>query len=98
VRTGVSAASTNMPLRRAARLAILSAMKKRVVAGLLWFYVTWYAWGVLAYFTGITDLLGPVAGLAVAALIAGDPFGRIWGGKPLRRPAVVNPSSVRELA
>jgi len=93
-----------MPLRGAERVPILNAMKKRVVAGLLWFYVTWLGWGVLASVTGIPDLLGPVAGLAVAALIAGDPSGRIWGGRTIRGPVVTGspvaavPSSVRELA
>jgi hypothetical protein len=53
-------------------------MKKRVLAGLLWFYATWYAWGLIASTLGVTEMLGPVLGLIAAALFAGDPLGRIW--------------------
>lgn len=55
-------------------------MKKRILAALLWFYAGWYAWSVIAWATGLPELAGPVVGAAVAALLAGDPFGRIWGG------------------
>jgi hypothetical protein len=58
-------------------------MKTRVLAGLLWFYVTWFAWSFLAAFAGLPELAGPVVGAAVAMFIAGDPLGRIWGGRPL---------------
>ena len=67
-------------------------MKKRVIAGLLWFYVTWYAWGVIAYFAGVTDLPGPLLEIVAAALFAGDSFGRVWGGKPLRGPVLGRPN------
>jgi hypothetical protein len=60
-------------------------MKKRVLAGLLWFYVTWFAWAYLAAFFGLPELAGPVLGAAVAMFIAGDPTGRIWGGRSLTR-------------
>ena len=60
-------------------------MKKRVLAGLLWFYVTWFAWAYVATFFGLTELAGPVLGAAVAMFIAGDPLGRIWGGRSLSR-------------
>ena len=73
-------------------------MKKCVIAGLLWFYVTWYAWAVIAYFAGVTDLPGPLLGIVAAALIAGDPLGRVWGGKPLRRPVLATPTAAREHA
>jgi hypothetical protein len=60
-------------------------MKKRILAGLLWFYVTWFAWSFFAAFAGLPELAGPVLGAAVAMLIAGDPLGRIWGGRSLSR-------------
>jgi hypothetical protein len=56
-------------------------MKKRIFAGLLWFYVTWFAWAYVAAFFGLTELAGPILGAAVAMFIAGDPLGRIWGGR-----------------
>ena len=61
-------------------------MKKRVLAGLLWFYVTWCAWSFLPASAGLPELAGPVLGAAVAMFIAGDPFGRIWGGRSVSRP------------
>ena len=53
-------------------------MKKRVLAGVLWFYAAWYAWSVFASFVGLPDLAGPVIGLAAGVLFAVDPLGRIW--------------------
>ncbi len=67
-------------------------MKKRVFAGLLWFYVTWYAWGFIASAFGVSELLGPVLALIVAVLVAGDPFGRIWNTNRAR-PAVSDHSA-----
>jgi hypothetical protein len=61
-------------------------MKKRVAVALLWFYVTWYAWAMVASLTGLTELAGPVLGAALAALIAGDPMHRIWS-RGTERPA-----------
>jgi hypothetical protein len=53
-------------------------MKKRVLAGLLWFYVTWYAWNYVAAFTGLTVLAGPVLGAVSGWFVAADPLGKIW--------------------
>jgi hypothetical protein len=60
-------------------------MKKRVLAGLLWFFVAWGAWNFLAAVVGLPGFAGPVLGAAVAMFIAGDPTGRIWGGRSLTR-------------
>jgi len=54
---------------------------KRVLAAILWFYMTWYAWAMLASFVGLPGTAGPILGLAAAVLIAGDPFNRIWTAK-----------------
>lgn len=73
-------------------------MKKRIVTGLAWFYVTWCAWGVLAYLAGIPVLPGPMVGFVVAALITWDPSGRIWGVKARQGPVVASKASIREPA
>jgi hypothetical protein len=73
-----------MPLRGSLRTPTLRPMKKRVLAGLLWFYATWYAWNVMAAFVGVPVLAGPVLAAAVAMLLAGDPFGRIWTSRRTR--------------
>ena len=65
-------------------------MKKRVLAGLLWFYATWYAWSVIAAFVGAPTLVGPVLGAAIAMLFAGDPSGRIWGARRTRPVAAAH--------
>jgi hypothetical protein len=57
-------------------------MGKRILAAILWFYVGWYAWAMIAELFGVTELFGPVFGAALAALIAGDPRHIIW-----KRPA-----------
>ena len=60
-------------------------MKKRIAAAFLWFYCGWYGGALLADFIGISPLLGPILGAAVAALIVGDPRRIIWSAD--RRPA-----------
>jgi hypothetical protein len=63
-------------------------MKKRIAAGVLWFFVTWYAWNVIGWMTGLAAGVGPLLGFAVALLIAGDPFGRIWTTRSSAAPMV----------
>lgn len=53
-------------------------MSKRIAAAVLWFFALWYLGAFIAFVLGVPDLLGPVLGLAGAALIAGDPLGVIW--------------------
>jgi hypothetical protein len=62
-------------------------MKKRLLATVLWFYVTWYGWSILADMTGLPVMLGPVVGLAVAAFVALDPMHRFWTKEPAPGPA-----------
>ena len=73
-------------------------MKKRVVSGLLWFYVTWYAWSFVAAYAGLPEIWGLVLGAAVAMLIAGDPMSRIWGGTSKARPTLIAPARQSEPA
>ena len=58
-------------------------MKKRVTAGVLWFFAAWYAWNVIAAMISVSAAPGPVFGLLAALLLAGDPFGSIWRPKPV---------------
>jgi hypothetical protein len=53
-------------------------MKKRAASAVLWFYTGWYAGAMLAHALGLSIALGPILGVAAAALIAGDPRGIIW--------------------
>ena len=63
-------------------------MKKRIAAGLLWFYVTWYAASLLGLVTTVPDLLGPTLGLALGVFVAWDPMNRLWSRFPARQTAV----------
>jgi hypothetical protein len=53
-------------------------MNKRVVAGVLWLFAGWYLGNLIAYHLGLSDLFGPVLGIAAAVMVAGDPFGLLW--------------------
>jgi hypothetical protein len=59
-----------------------AVMKKRILATFLWFYAGWYAGAILAEFLGVSQLLGPIIGMAAAALVAGDPRRIIWVSRP----------------
>ena len=62
-------------------------MKKRVAAGVLWFFAAWYAWNVIAAIIGVSGAPGPVFGILAALLLAGDPFGRIWTSQAVQAPS-----------
>jgi hypothetical protein len=55
-------------------------MNKRIAAGVLWLLAGWYLGNIVAFGVGISDLLGPILGIAAAAVVAGDPLGLIWSG------------------
>jgi hypothetical protein len=57
-------------------------MKKRILATFLWFFAGWYAGAFLAEFLGVSQLLGPIIGMAAAGLVAGDPRRIIWTSRP----------------
>jgi hypothetical protein len=59
-------------------------MKKRVLAAFLWFYTGWYAGALVANFLGVSPMLGPILGAAVAAVIVGDPRRIIWTARNLK--------------
>jgi hypothetical protein len=58
-------------------------MKKRIFAAFLWFYTGWYGGALLADFTGMSPLIGPVIGAVIAALVVGDPRRVIWKARDL---------------
>ena len=66
----------------------IGPMKKRILAAFLWFYAGWYGGAILADFLGVSPLLGPIIGAAVAALVVGDPRRIIWTA-PHRQPGRV---------
>jgi hypothetical protein len=53
-------------------------MKKRALSAVLWFYCGWYAGAMIAHALDLSIAIGPILGVAAAALIAGDPRGIIW--------------------
>lgn len=53
-------------------------MKKRALSAVLWFYCGWYAGAMIAHTLNVSIAIGPILGVAAAALIAGDPRGIIW--------------------
>ena len=62
-------------------------MNKRLIAGVLWLFAGWYLGNIVAFQLGLSDLLGPVLGIAAAVLVAGDPFGLIWDRAAARTTA-----------
>jgi hypothetical protein len=67
-------------------------MNKRILAAVLWFFAAWYGWAIVAEFIGLPALIGPMLGIAAAALIAGDPFHAIWTerARPVKSDAIVS--------
>jgi hypothetical protein len=57
-------------------------MKKRALSAVLWFYCGWYAGAMIAHALDLSIAIGPILGVAAAALIAGDPRGIIWSRRP----------------
>ena len=60
-------------------------MKKRALSGVLWFYCGWYAGAMIAHALDVSVAIGPILGVALAALIAGDPRGIIWTRTPSKK-------------
>jgi hypothetical protein len=53
-------------------------MKKRALAGILWFYGVWYAGAMIAETLGLSPVLGPILATAVASIVVLDPRRIIW--------------------
>lgn len=86
---GRTIGGTNGGLVGRARGRMVSRMKtKRLLAAVLWFFTSWYAWNFLAEVTGLPFVLGPVVGLLAALAIVG-----LWGQRwsvpaPAAAPAI----------
>ena len=63
----------------------LSAMNKRLIAGVLWLFAGWYLGNLLAFALGLSDFFGPILGVTAALLVAGDPFGLLWARAAARQ-------------
>ena len=76
----------------------MCAMNKRIAAAVLWLLAGSYLGALLAHMVGVSDVLGPILGVAAAALIAGDPRGLIWnastGSSGPSSPRVSSPNAV----
>ena len=57
---------------------MLRAMKKRALSAVLWLYAGWYLGAMIAHQFDLSPALGPILGVAAAAIIAGDPRRIIW--------------------
>jgi len=53
-------------------------MKRRIFATFMWFYAWWYAGAIVADVVHVSPMLGPIMGVAAAALFVGDPRKIIW--------------------
>ena len=51
---------------------------KRAIVFVLWFFAFWSVGNAIALWLGISDLFGPILGLAVGSLVAIDPRRVIW--------------------
>jgi len=69
-------------------------MNKRIAAAVLWFLTGWYAGAYISLLLGVPQLIGPLLGIAAAAVFAGDPMGFIWS---TRQPLEAAPDAVNEI-
>ena len=53
-------------------------MKKRVLAGVLWFFAVAYAWNLIALALGLPEGPGYALGIIAAFLFAADPARIVW--------------------
>ena len=64
-------------------------MKKRVLAGVLWFFAVAYAWNLIALVAGLPEQPGYLLGFLAAYLFATDPAHAVWRrGAETQTPAV----------
>jgi len=52
-------------------------MRKRAIAGVLWFFSIWAAYEVIWSVAGVPRLIGPILGLLGAGIVVVDPTGRL---------------------
>ena len=52
--------------------------RKRALAVISWFLAAWTFWSFGSFAFGWPDFIGPVVGLAAAAVVHADPRGLVW--------------------
>jgi hypothetical protein len=57
---------------------IVSGMKKRIAAAILWFYAGWFVGAFVAFALALSPALAPIMAVAAAGFMAGDPARIIW--------------------
>jgi hypothetical protein len=67
-------------------------MKKRILAGVLWFLAVAYLWNLVAFAMGVAELPGLAFGAVVGLLFAIDPLGRIWTRDQAARQPLATPA------
>lgn len=70
-------------------------MSKRLAAAVLWFFAAWYLGAWIALLMGVSEILGPILGIAAAAVFAGDPLGIIWT-RPAQAAIVELPGALED--
>ena len=53
-------------------------MKLRIVSAVLWFLAGWFVVGSIAIYLGLNPAVGPLVGIAWAALVVLDPKDVVW--------------------
>jgi hypothetical protein len=53
-------------------------MKKRALAGVLWFLAAAYMWNLVATIGGVSTAPAVLVGAVAAIVVWGDPLHRIW--------------------
>ena len=56
----------------------------------MWFYAWWYAGAIVADMFHVSPMLGPIVGVAAAALFVSDPRKIIWSGRRMERASNTN--------
>jgi hypothetical protein len=51
---------------------------KRILAAALWLFAGWYVGTGVVVYLGLPELVGPLTGIGLAAVVAGDPLHRFW--------------------
>jgi hypothetical protein len=73
------------------QLRALPTRKLRVLSTVLWFFAGWYVANFAVALFGANAMVGPIVGIAAAALIGADPFRVLWTSKDSSSPVAGSP-------
>ena len=76
-----------MGMGRTPRWLDSSVMRKRILAGVLWFLAFGYFFQFAGVMYGFPPAIGTVLALGVAVFMSVDPLGVVWKRQPTRRIA-----------